>query len=734
MNTETPVYRPDTMAPPLPDLRLEGGWRGAWRGGLRAAYASVTGSSHARNEDCCSHVPSAERPDFCGVADGVGGGAHGEIASSVLLRHCAQAPRAIWSDSARLVAWLARADGEVREAKARRTDQAGAATLAAAWFPSPGLAYVLNVGDCRAYQLRPHGRRYAIQRLTVDQTYASLAQEPPPNGKPEDPARMVGAGAVGTPPVLKAQIRAGELLLLCSDGMHKYVPDAQIAAIVASGVNERQSLEYICGELVRAAKKNGSQDDASALLVLRRPWFMARWLYAGALIAVLVLSLLAGAQIAFAETQSVIDPTETPEAPPAGPAGSAGTAKKPAQADAGAARIAAEARRERQRAKAAARAEQARQLSEQARQEAAAREAREAVAAKARQEAAAREAARRAQAARFAATRAAAARATAAKVAAERQALEQERAQHEAARELAAREAAREEEARLAAIREAAAREAAHREATLREAAARETAARDAARQASAREMIASIASKLIMTRDPRAQRGPPPRFGSVFRDCADCPELVWLPQGESQLGESASGRRYVTTIDYTLAVGRFEVTFAEWDACVAAGECRRRPRDSGWGRGRQPVIDISWADTRQYVAWLSHKTGKTYRLLTEAEWEYAARAGTDARYWWGNEARAGLANCNDCGTRWDGRRPAPVGSFAANPFGLHDMNGNVWEWVENCSYDCAQGDVRVVRGGAWQGPAHAMGSSARSSVPSGYHDNRVGFRIARVD
>jgi len=374
VNTETPVYRPDAVAPTLPDLRLKARWRGPWRGGLRAAYASVTGSSHPRNEDCCSHVPSADRPGFCGVADGVGGGAHGEVASSVLLRHCAQAPKSAWSDPVKLVAWLAKADVEVRKAIARRTDQAGAATLAAAWFPSPGLAYVLNVGDCRAYLLRPHRNLYAIERLTVDQTYASLAQEPPPNGKPDDPARMVGAGAVGTPPVVKAQIRSGDLLLLCSDGMHKFVPDAQIAGIVAAGLAERQSLEFICGELVRTAKKNGSQDDASALLVLRRPWFMARWAYTGALIAILLLSLFAGAQIAFAETQSVIDPTEMPASPPAPPAEPSPAVKKPAQAETGVPHPAEKKRMaeaERRRARAAARAEQARQ-------EAAAREAREA--------------------------------------------------------------------------------------------------------------------------------------------------------------------------------------------------------------------------------------------------------------------------------------------------------------------------------------------------------------------
>jgi protein phosphatase len=280
---ETPVHalRPAAL---MPSPRR---WR--WRGGLRAAYASETGSGHAHNEDCCSHVPSAERPAFCGVADGVGGGAHGEIASSVLLTHCAQAPKETYSDPARLIDWLSRADAQVREAISRRTDQAGAATLAAAWFPTQSTAYLVNVGDCRAYQLKPHKQRYAIRQLTVDQTYASFAQQPPPNGRPEDPARMVGAGAVGIPPVVKAQIRESELLLLCSDGVHKFVSDEQIADVVSGGLSGGSSLETICDELVHAAKRNGSHDDASALLVMRRPWFTPRWAYGCALAAVLLL-------------------------------------------------------------------------------------------------------------------------------------------------------------------------------------------------------------------------------------------------------------------------------------------------------------------------------------------------------------------------------------------------------------------------------------------------------------
>ena len=286
MNTPTPVHLP-RATPVLPAFQP---WR--WPGGLTAAYASETGRGHERNEDSCSHVPSEERPGFCGVADGVGGGAHGEIASRVLLAHCAQAPKEAYSDPARLIEWLARADAQVREAIARRTSRTGAATLAAAWFPSQRTAYLLNVGDCRVYQLKPRMRGYAIRQLTVDQTYASFSQEPPRDGRPEDPARMVGVGAVGIPPVVRARIRSGALLLLCSDGVHRFVSDDEMAGIVSSGLRNGDSLRTICSRLVQAARRNGGRDDASALLVMRRQWFRPRWLYGCALAAALLLWLV----------------------------------------------------------------------------------------------------------------------------------------------------------------------------------------------------------------------------------------------------------------------------------------------------------------------------------------------------------------------------------------------------------------------------------------------------------
>jgi Sulfatase-modifying factor enzyme 1 len=168
-------------------------------------------------------------------------------------------------------------------------------------------------------------------------------------------------------------------------------------------------------------------------------------------------------------------------------------------------------------------------------------------------------------------------------------------------------------------------------------------------------------------------------------------------------------------TIAKTFAVGRTEVTFAEWDICVAEGACLKAS-DSGWGRGDRPVINVSWDDAKEYVAWLSRITGKDYRLLSEAEWEYAARAGTTTPYSWGDNIGKGNANCRGCDSQWDGKQTAPVGSFKPNAFGLYDMHGNVIEWVEDRwheSYGGAptdgtawlqDGDASrpIVRGGSW--------------------------------
>ena len=193
--------------------------------------------------------------------------------------------------------------------------------------------------------------------------------------------------------------------------------------------------------------------------------------------------------------------------------------------------------------------------------------------------------------------------------------------------------------------------------------------------------------------------------------------------------------------------MSKYEVTFAQWDACVLGGGCGgHRPGDEGWGRGNRPVINVSWNDMQLYVKWLSERTGRTYRLPTEAEWEYAARAGTATKYSWGNDIGRNLANCNGCGSQWDVNRTAPVGSFPANAFGLHDMHGNVWERVLDCwngSYRGAPADgsawlsgrcgQRVLRGGSWLNYSGDLRSANRHWNGPGYRSSGSGFRVART-
>jgi formylglycine-generating enzyme required for sulfatase activity len=223
----------------------------------------------------------------------------------------------------------------------------------------------------------------------------------------------------------------------------------------------------------------------------------------------------------------------------------------------------------------------------------------------------------------------------------------------------------------------------------------------------------------------PGAQVATP---GSVFRSCSDiCPEMVVIPSGSFLMGdEGAQHRVHVPAF----AIGAYDVTFDEWDACVAAAGCSKRPSDGDaedqhWGRGRRPVINVSWNDARQYVRWLTQKTGRTYRLPSEAKWEYAARAGTTARYYWGDTAGMGHANCDGCGGQWSNRQTAPVGSFPANPWGLYDALGNVWQWTEDCWHDTY--DEAPTDGSAWT----SGGDCGRHPLRGGsFHDDA---RYARV-
>ncbi len=260
-------------------------------------------------------------------------------------------------------------------------------------------------------------------------------------------------------------------------------------------------------------------------------------------------------------------------------------------------------------------------------------------------------------------------------------------------------------------------------------------------------------------------------RPGREFRDCPECPEMVVVPAGSFTMGSPSSekGRRvfegpqHRVTIREPFAVGKYEVTFAEWDACVAAGGCGGyRPDDRGWGRGQRPVIHVSWDDAKAYVRWLSRKTGERYRLLSEAEWEYAARAGTRTSRYWGDDdwAQCDHANGYDRTAKAEldyDREHAPcrdgsvytsrVGSYGENGYGLSDMLGNVDEWVEDCwhgSYAGAPSDgsawvsggdcgLRVLRGGSWLNFPSFLRSALRHGYSFVFRFTYLGFRVSRT-
>ncbi|MEO5342414.1 MAG: SUMF1/EgtB/PvdO family nonheme iron enzyme [Gammaproteobacteria bacterium SHHR-1] len=190
--------------------------------------------------------------------------------------------------------------------------------------------------------------------------------------------------------------------------------------------------------------------------------------------------------------------------------------------------------------------------------------------------------------------------------------------------------------------------------------------------------------------------------------------------------------------------IGRSEVSFALYDR-FAQATGRPLPDDNGWGRGSMPVINVSWEDAQALARWLSQRTGKNYRLPTEAEWEYAAGGGRESPYWWGYEPGKNNANCFNCNSQYDRRSPAPVETFKVNPFGLHSTAGNVQEWVQDCyrkgyldaaadgsALEFAGCDQRVVRGGAFNKPADSMKLTRRSSSPASNQVAHLGIRLAR--
>ena len=238
-----------------------------------------------------------------------------------------------------------------------------------------------------------------------------------------------------------------------------------------------------------------------------------------------------------------------------------------------------------------------------------------------------------------------------------------------------------------------------------------------------------------------------------LWRDCEFCPTLVVIPAGtfcmgspESEEGYSRDeGPRHEVTLR-SFALGVSEVTFDEWDACFRGGGCgTRRPSDRGWGRGARPVINVSWDDAQAYVSWLSAETGEPYRLPSESEWEYAARAGTTTPFHTGAAISTDQANYH--GGRYR-KRTTAVRTFAPNAFGLYDVHGNVWEWVADCpsyTYRGAPDDgtastppdgrcpSRVLRGGSWNDPPQNLRSANRINRAVGARNLNAGFRVART-
>ncbi|HSM39239.1 MAG TPA: SUMF1/EgtB/PvdO family nonheme iron enzyme [Afifellaceae bacterium] len=236
---------------------------------------------------------------------------------------------------------------------------------------------------------------------------------------------------------------------------------------------------------------------------------------------------------------------------------------------------------------------------------------------------------------------------------------------------------------------------------------------------------------------------------GAIFRDCNFCPQMVVVPADTFTMGLSENGAKdsppTAVTIAKRFAIGKYEITFDEWDACAKGGGCGTYiPDDNGWGRGKQPAINISWNDARAYAIWLSGRTGKSYRLPSEAEWEYAAQAGSTLRFPWGNDINPDNANY---GTLRE--RTLPVGSFDANAFGLYDVIGNVSEWVSDC-YEAdayrthgrypepvgrsADNCHRVLRGGSWTSMAqpYLIRTSRRRAASADGRYKFNGFRILR--
>lgn len=239
--------------------------------------------------------------------------------------------------------------------------------------------------------------------------------------------------------------------------------------------------------------------------------------------------------------------------------------------------------------------------------------------------------------------------------------------------------------------------------------------------------------------------------FHNALEDGGRGPDMVIVPAGRFTMGSKKDSRSMPerrVRIPRAFAISRYEITFADYSKFAQATD-RPLPNDHRWGRDSRPVMNVSWNDANAYVQWLSEQTGKPYRLPSEAEWEYAARAGAESLYWWGNDedSATGMANCRrGCDSDFTGlfsAKSAPVGTYPANEFGLHDTAGNVSEWTEDCyrnhllempetgapliAEDCPE---RTVRGGSFADSATNIAAHIRSGQAPGYQDSTIGFRV----
>ncbi len=261
-----------------------------------------------------------------------------------------------------------------------------------------------------------------------------------------------------------------------------------------------------------------------------------------------------------------------------------------------------------------------------------------------------------------------------------------------------------------------------------------------------------AYAARSLLRPPAAVQKSPPKKAPATaadkFQDCPECPEMVRIAAGQfrmgSATGDSSERPVRVVRILKPFAIGKYEVTIAQWQACVKGGGCTYTP-SLGKAKPNDPVRKLSWSDVMRYAAWLSKKTGQRYRLPTEAEWEYAARAGSESLYWWGDRMAPGLADCKKCDPGWNRKLPQSVGRDKANPFGLHGVAGGVWEWTADCwhknyasaprdgrAWDASDCRGRVLRGGSWRNDATYARAASRLRYDFDVRYSTNGFRIAR--